>query len=78
MFFKFSYTLSKKSNLRPCSCILKSHMPSRNPDDANEEGLLWPILLLYPQVGSSLIVTKLMYSLLMNVVGSNTVALAIA
>eukprot|EP01084_Bolivina_argentea_P215406 365693_1 len=34
------------------SC-LQSHMPSRNPDDANEEGLLWPILLLYPQSGFS-------------------------
>ncbi len=53
-------------------------MPSLNPDDANEEGLLWPILLLYPQVGSSIIITKLIYSLLMNVVGSNAVALALA
>ncbi len=30
-------------------------MPSLNPEDALGEGLLWPVLLLYPQVGSGVI-----------------------
>ncbi len=51
-------------------------MPFLNPDDANEEELLWPVLLLYPQVCSSVVNAKLMYSLLLSIAGSKAVALA--